>query len=319
MTKLQDKIKGGLFGLLIGDALGVPYEFHGPEDIPGYDEIEMTPPEGFWAAHTGTPAGTWSDDGAQALCLLASLLDKGKFEPNDFGRRLVQWRRVGYMAVDDRVFDIGNQTNSAIEAMQHGGVTPLEAGMTGGEKAQGNGSLMRALPLALWHQGTDSELVRDAHLQSQITHGSLVCQVACALYCLWARRILRGAAHPWHEAFNTLSQIYGVFWSDPDCLVALRQMDWHEDAGAGDGSGWVLSSMQASKHLIGASDLYEDVVKGAIALGNDTDTTACIAGGLAGLRGGIESIPGRWIEQLRGKELVQPLLDLLLERWENAE
>src|SRR3954469_20286014 len=71
-------IEGGIVGLLVGDALGVPYEFHGPDSIPAVQQIEMAPPENYDRAHPGTPPGTWSDDGAQALALLASLLDRGR-------------------------------------------------------------------------------------------------------------------------------------------------------------------------------------------------------------------------------------------------
>ncbi|HLT38469.1 MAG TPA: ADP-ribosylglycohydrolase family protein, partial [Enhygromyxa sp.] len=88
MPTREQRIEGGLLGLLIGDALGVPYEFHGPEQIPAREHIELEPPVGFRRAHPGVPPGTWSDDGAQALCLLASLLDRGRLELADFGERL---------------------------------------------------------------------------------------------------------------------------------------------------------------------------------------------------------------------------------------
>ena len=71
---MKDKIAGGFYGLLIGDALGVPYEFHKADQLPSYEEIEMAPPSGFDRAHSRVEAGTWSDDGAQALCLMDSLL-----------------------------------------------------------------------------------------------------------------------------------------------------------------------------------------------------------------------------------------------------
>ena len=103
---LKDRIEGGLVGLLIGDALGVPYEFHVPDDIPPLADIEMVPPPGFARSHAGTPPypeGTqWSDDGAQALALLASLLERGEFDPHDLARRLVAWQDEGYMAAGAR-------------------------------------------------------------------------------------------------------------------------------------------------------------------------------------------------------------------------
>lgn len=57
---------------------------------------------------------------------------------------------------------------------------------------------------------------------------------------------------------------------------------------------------------------YEDVLKRAIAFGDDTDTTAAVAGGIAGIRAGKSEIPARWRESLRGRELVEPLLHALV-------
>jgi ADP-ribosylglycohydrolase len=204
---IADRLRGAVWGLLVGDALGVPYEFHEPHALLWSDAIEMEPPAGFDRAHWGTPSGTWSDDGAHALCLLASLLERGRFDPDDLASRLLAWREDGYMAVDGRVFDCGIQTSRALDALQEG-ASPLSAGPSG-EYDNGNGSLMRVLPLALWHEGPDAELVELAHQQSQITHGhdrSLVC---CALYCLWARRIVDGEATDWSGAVATLRELYG--------------------------------------------------------------------------------------------------------------
>ena len=73
----RDRLAGSLIGLLVGDALGVPYEFNPPDRIPVPELIEFTPPPGFPRAHRGVPPGTWSDDGAQALVLLVTLLGQG--------------------------------------------------------------------------------------------------------------------------------------------------------------------------------------------------------------------------------------------------
>src|SRR5690349_3517298 len=106
MISFHDRLKGGIFGLLIGDALGVPYEFHAPEALPPLAEIEMAPPAHFPRAHARVAPATWSDDGAQALILLASLLDNSALDMQDFGARLIDWYERGYMAVDHDVFDV---------------------------------------------------------------------------------------------------------------------------------------------------------------------------------------------------------------------
>jgi ADP-ribosyl-[dinitrogen reductase] hydrolase len=299
---LQERIAGGLWGLLVGDAVGVPYEFHQPHDLPPRAELEMTPPPAFRRAHARVAPGTWSDDGAQALALLASLLERGALDLDDFGQRLVAWHETGYLAVDNIVFDVGIQTNQAIRALM-AGVTPHAAGPNH-EHANGNGSLMRVLPLALWHQGSDSELVRDAHTQSLVTHGHLRAQVCCALYCLWARRLLHQLPDAWGDAVATLRAIYGS--TSPE----YAELEWQirpDDPLEGHGGGYVVDCLRSARMAVEAGT-YEDVVKAAIALGHDTDTTACVAGGIAGIRDGVNAIPERWMSQLRGKQLVEPLL-----------
>jgi ADP-ribosyl-[dinitrogen reductase] hydrolase len=105
----REMIEGGIWGLLVGDALGVPYEFHHSASIPLPDSIDFDPPAGFPRAHDGVPPGTWSDDGAQALCLLASLLYRRELDIEDLMRRLTNWYEFGYMAADGQVFDVGER------------------------------------------------------------------------------------------------------------------------------------------------------------------------------------------------------------------
>lgn len=308
MPTRKERIEGGLIGLLVGDALGVPYEFHRPEEIPPLAEIEFQPPKGFRRAHLGIPPGTWSDDGAQALCLLGSLLDCGKFDLEDFSKALVEWYDTGYMAVDGQVFDVGIQTGKALRLMR-AGIPPLVAA-PGDEQANGNGSLMRVLPLALWHQGSDEELVQDARLQSRVTHGHLRSQLCCALYCVWARRILDEIPDPWQDAVSTLRTIY------PESSPEFTELEWSirpDDPPQGTGSGYVVDCLRSARLALQA-ETYEQVVKAAVALGNDTDTSACVAGGIAGIRDGVQAIPPRWLEKLRGQDILEPLLKELLKR-----
>lgn len=309
MTTRDDRIQGGLLGLLIGDALGVPYEFHGPDQIPAQDQIEMAPPVGFHRAHSSVPTGTWSDDGAQALCLLASLLERDGLELADFGDRLVRWFDEGYLAVDGRVFDVGVQTQIALQKMSSG-TTPELAGPND-EYDNGNGSLMRVLPLALWHRGDDRELVRDAMRSSLPTHGHLRSQLCCAAYCLWARRMVGGAElrAAWNDAVDRIERLAGEFENGENELLVL---DLRREPG-GEGSGYVVDCIHSARLAL-EHDSFERVLKTAIAIGNDTDTTAAVAGGIAGIRFGATAIPTRWSRELRGRELLDPLLEALLAR-----
>lgn len=306
---LSDRLAGGLVGLLVGDALGVPYEFHPPDSIPPRSRIEMEPPPGFRRTHPTVPVGTWSDDGAQALALLASLLERDGLDLHDFGERLLRWRREGYLAVDGRVYDIGIQTSRALSALE-AGANPSESGPDG-ERDNGNGSLMRVLPLALWHQGSDAELVELADRQSLPTHGHLRSRLCCAFYCLWARAIIEDCDDPWQDAAHRLQ---AALPDGGDHQEEARFVLDPENHGAPRGSGYVVDTLWSSRLVLEASSDFEGVVRGAVALGNDTDTTAAVAGGLAGIRHGLGGIPRRWREELRGADLLQPLLDDLLKR-----
>lgn len=304
---------GGLVGLLVGDALGVPYEFHPPQRLPAREQIEMQPPARFPRAHTGVSVGTWSDDGAQALCLLASLVERGHFSLVDFTDRLLRWLDRGYLAVDGRVFDVGIQTADALDKLRDG-VSPRESGGVD-VMDNGNGSLMRCLPLALLHVGTDLALVREAHLQSRPTHAHARSQVACAFYCLIATGYLRGLADPWAFADSRLGVVYKAWADAREGSEYLRELDVLRGFPKHDvprGTGYVLDTIWSARRALEEST-FEDVVRAAVLFGNDTDTTACVAGGLAGIRFGLGGIPARWLKQLRGYEIAAPLMSALLE------
>src|SRR4051794_24472175 len=150
-VELATRLVGGVWGHLVGDAVGVPYEFRAAMDI---GEIV------FGAAGThGQPLGTWSDDGALMLALLDSLLDdqlvpgrpgeiavQARWDVEAQGRRIVRWRTGGAFTPDgDGLFDIGNTTSAAIRRLQSG--TPAEEAGGTDEHSNGNGSLMRILPI----------------------------------------------------------------------------------------------------------------------------------------------------------------------------
>jgi ADP-ribosylglycohydrolase/protein-tyrosine phosphatase len=303
----RDRIAGGLVGLLVGDALGVPYEFHPPGRVPPRDQINMQPPDGFPRAHRDTPPGTWSDDGAQALCVLESLLERQGLNLDDFAGRLLRWLDHGHLAVDGRVFDVGIQTSRALVSLRRG--DPAESSGPAGERDNGNGALMRVLPLALWHRGTDEELALLAARQSLPTHGHAQSQVCCAWACLWARALLHEQSDPWAWAADTVGRIAQ---GNRDWLQALDLIHAYGEQPAS-GSGYVVDTLWSARHALMEGDSFDAVVRAAIALGNDTDTTAAVAGGLAGIRHGLYGIPQAWRDCLRGRELYQPLLARLLD------
>ena len=315
----RERIAGGLYGLLVGDALGVPYEFYEANELPVYEKIEMTPPAGFQKTYPRIAAGTWSDDGAQALCLMDSLLKNGKFSLKAYSDALLAWYEEGFWAVGGVVFDVGIQTADALNAYKRG-IPATDCGLMNPE-GKGNGALMRVLPLALWHfvqEDTDlekrsRELVRDAHSQCQITHGHLCNQVCCALYCLAAQGLLEGkeAREAIQEGVCALRSIYR------EQLEYERELEWSvrpDIPWEGRGTGYVVDCLRSAFMILEQASDYEDAIKRAVLLGNDTDTTACVTGGLAGIRYGLRKIPERWLNALKEREKVEVLLAQLEKR-----
>lgn len=306
----HDRIAGGFYGLLIGDALGVPYEFNKADQLPSYEEIDMTPPAGFKKTYPQVKAGTWSDDGAQALCLLDSLLSRGEFSLVNFSDLLLAWYEDGVWAVENKVFDVGVQTSQALHAYKSGLLPAHKCGLLNPE-GKGNGALMRVLPLALWQEDR-KELVLDAHLQCLITHGHICNQVCCALYCLVARALLEGrnAHEAISEAVASLREIYR------DRPEYEQELEWSIRPGTsweGNGTGYVVDCLRSAFMILERTSSYEEAVKQAVLLGNDTDTTACVTGGLAGILYGLQGIPKSWLSMLREQEKAAELLERLLQ------
>ncbi len=302
----RDKILGGIWGLIIGDAVGVPYEFYEANELPELEEIDIIPPNSFKKSYPDVPFGTYSDDSAQFLCVLDSYIECGGFNIDNLAYKISKWLSNGLWAVDKIVFDIGNQTASALREYGNG-VSPLKSGFVIPE-GKGNGSLMRVLGIPLLHGGTDEELVEFAHMQSVITHGHICNQVCCAFYSLVARNLLldKSFEEAYNNAILTLRKIY---INKEEYLYELENNILPDSILIESGTGYVVDCLKSSFKVIRESNSYEEVIKKSIALGNDTDTTAAVAGGLAGIMYGYDSIPKEWYDKLRGKEKVLKLID----------
>ena len=265
-----ERIRGGLYGLLIGDALGVPYEFSSPANIPERQFIEMPPPSSFARAHRAVPAGTWSDDGAQALVLLDSLVTCSSLDLKQFTNGLLAWYRSGYMTPDEKIFDVGIQTMHALENYAQNG-NPLTCGPAD-EWNNGNGSLMRTLPCAFILAQTPAEIISRARRQSLPTHSHRRSQLACALYSLMAWKMVEGNA-----------PVEALDYAQDTLEEAVNPTERHELSILLDGrlepskgSGYVVDSLWSAIRSVLATSDYENCVRNAISLGNDTDTPACI-------------------------------------------
>ena len=293
---VEDRLAGGVWGHLVGDAMGVPYEFTSRGSI---GAVEW----GRVGSHR-QPPGTWSDDGALMLALLDSLLTAG-FAPEDQGARAVRWMREGEYAPGE-VFDVGVATRSSLNRIAAG--TPAPQAGSSNERSNGNGSLMRILPIALVGRSADQQtLFQQASQASAVTHAHPRCRVTCAVYTLLAHRLLSGELDRQHAL--------GAAMEDAKSLLPA---EWETDFNvltewkARSGDGYVVDCFWSAWDAFAGASTYSETIERAIRYGKDTDTTACVAGGLAGIYWGVGAIPSEWREGMRGREIVAPILDRLL-------
>jgi ADP-ribosyl-[dinitrogen reductase] hydrolase len=306
----SDIARAGLLGLLVGDAVGVPYEFNHPSDLPALEAIDMVPPAGFHRSHRRTPVGTWSDDGAHSLALLDSLTKHPDLDLEDLASRLSSWQTDGKYTPDGVVFDIGHQTAVALSRWRQG--TP--AATCGGTAVtdNGNGALMRSLACLLAPSKDLSMLLDRALRHGLPTHGHAQSRVTCALYVMIGWHIgVQGVQHLEQALSDARISLGFALPTELQPTLEFIMEARHETPR---GSGYVVDSFWSAWHALVHSNSYESCIKQAIKLGKDTDTTACIAGGLAGLlygeskQPGDAGIPQRWIDQLQGRELALSLL-----------
>jgi ADP-ribosylglycohydrolase len=308
--KMKNKIESGLFGLAIGDALGVPVEFQSRSYLKANPVSEMIGYETHYQ-----PLGTWSDDSSLAFCLAESLC-KG-FDLFDISRNFVKWYSTELWTPHGHVFDIGIATRNAIHNIAKGHEPELCGGFE--EKDNGNGSLMRILPLIFYLEKEDNiEIIyKKVKAVSSITHAHFRSVFACFIYVVYCLEILKGKDKI--EAYKEMQKILSGFLTDkkfnPVELQLFDRVLKNDISKYPENnihsSGYVLDSLQASFWCFLNSDSYEETVLKAVNLGEDTDTTGAIAGGLAGIYYGIESIPKKWIKNLARTNDIKDLAERL--------
>jgi ADP-ribosylglycohydrolase len=288
-----DKIKGALFGLAVGDALGVPVEFLSREQLTANPIKEMIG-YGTW----DQPPGTWSDDSSLAFCLAENLATG--YDLHKIAENFIAWFRKGFWGAHHKVFDIGNATHASIRRLMQGVSPELAGGME--ESDNGNGSLMRILPL-LFHIKDLPIEERYAKIKevSSVTHAHFLSVYACFIYMEIALLLLKGRNAD--QAYSEMKKIVRDFSGSKG--FNKRELDLFERILGADinkmeestiyATGYVLHTLEASLWCLLNTRSYEDAVLKAVNLGGDTDTTACVTGGLAGLLYGYDTIPKEWV------------------------
>lgn len=307
---MQNIYKDILFGVAVGDALGVPVEFKSREIIAQNPVQEMV---GFGTYNL--PAGTFSDDSSLTFCLAESLSEE--FSLERVAEKFINWYRSNYWTANGNVFDIGIATRQAILRLEKGCKPDLAGGIYVSEN--GNGSLMRILPLLdITKDLPIEERYLLANQVSSITHGHIRSVIACFYYLEFARQIVLGTDKmKIYKTVKTdvLNFINRIGIVEREILIFERLL-FNDITKLQESeiksSGYVLHTLEASIWCLLTTNSYSGAVLKAVNLGEDTDTTGAVTGGLAGLLYGFENIPTNWTNQLARKD---DILDLA-ERWE---
>ena len=291
MITKRDRIIGGIMGVVVGDALGLPVQFMSRNDV------RREPVEGMIGHGTfNLPPGSWSDDSSLTLCLAESLTQKG-YSPPDIRDKFIGWLTKGYMTPYGYAYDMGGTTMMAIRQIQK--YADIRQGPSR-EEDNGNGALMRILPAALYF-ADDPQMVQKVGRLSAMTHGHMRSQIACGFYSVMAGLILQGMG-VWDAYDGAVEAFTAYFKAKPEerphferilsgCLGELGDTQLKS-------TGYVIDSLEAAIWCVLQNDNYSETVLQAVNLGGDTDTIAAIAGGLAGVAYGVQDIPDKWIKCL---------------------
>lgn len=268
--------------MAIGDACGVPFEF---KDRGSYLASDMT---GYGTYNL--PAGTWSDDTSMTIATCDSIRECGLININDIAEKFLSWLDEGTYTPFGDTFDVGNTTYDALLSFSktHDAHTSGKSGI----RDNGNGSLMRIIPIAFLD-------VKDKDIDevSGITHAHEISKEACRIYINIAKNLLSGMKIEDALKNISVSKTY-------ERIKILKDMPAEKIKS----TGYVVDTLEASLWSLINTDNYRDCIIKCINLGNDTDTIAAVAGGLAGIMYGIENIPCEWIEKLQNKKLIDECL-----------
>ena len=317
---MRDKILGGLIGHAVGDALGVAAEFHSREDLRKNPIKDMRPVMTFHNTPIEfQPAGTWSDDTSMSLAFAESLIVKGAYDADDAMRRFSEWYNGGEYTPFGEMWDCGSTSSTAIYRFDNG--EPVDNCGGRSEDDNGNGSIMRILPLAFYLRSRygdypqREEAFELIHLVSSLTHAHERSKMACGIYLSIAAALLNESeAAP--AVYKGLHNAKTYYMRNKDFRGELKHFDRLYESGFADlpesgirSGGYVIDTLEASVWCLLNTSNYADCVLKAVNLGDDADTTAAVAGGLAGAFYGIAAIPRKWVDSLQRKEYVLELYE----------
>ncbi len=294
LEAIRDRAIGAMLGLALGDALGTTLEFKARDTyLPVADIVGGGP--------FGLEPGQWTDDTAMALALADSLAKSNGLDEQDLLARFRAWWRNGTYSCTGHCFDIGGTTAQALRRWEQ--TRADHCGSTDAYSA-GNGSLMRLAPVAIrfWN---DRPALRDAAArQSKTTHAALEAVDACVLYAEILADAIEG--RPRSEVLKARE---GGWAGKIDAIAGGSWRGKHRSQIRA--SGYVAHALEAALWAVGRTTSFPDAICLAANLGEDADTTAAIAGQLAGALGGSAAFPAAWTGKLVWQEHLSETADTL--------
>ena len=290
------KVKNGIIGFVVGDTMGVPVEFNSRERLLLNPVTEMLE----YGTHN-MPKGCWSDDTSMTLATMDSIIKCKEINTNDMADKFIKWYRNGEYTATGIMFDIGTTTQQALVKYQRG----IDiASKCGGEREydNGNGSLMRMLPIAYYCylKGLeDTEILKIVKEVSSITHRHPISILGCYIYVRLAIELLKGKGLL--QAYQEIKKLDYLYFTEDTIYKYERILN--NDIGLYNineisSNGYIVSTLEAVIWtLINSKSFNETIIK-AINLGEDTDTVGACVGGLAGIYYGIENIKQKWKDNI---------------------
>ena len=304
-------VKSMLIGQAVGDALGVPVEFSWREELKKNPVTGMRE-YGSWQQ----PAGTWSDDTSMALAAMESLTRLGKVDYVDVMKNFVRWLEHDEFTANDETFDCGNTCGSAIKNFEDG--APVDECGLRGVMSNGNGSLMRIFPAALYVYAKiddESSALDVIHKFSALTHAHKISQTGCGIYYFITAQILEGQNLNDAVAYglNDAKKFYGNRADFADAMKAYERLFDKNFAALPEdeikSSSYVVDTLEAAVWCLLNTNNYRDALLKAVNLGRDTDTVGAVTGSLAGLYYGIENIPADWLKVLKKRTYLENMAE----------
>jgi ADP-ribosyl-[dinitrogen reductase] hydrolase len=304
---MKNRKRGALFGLAVGDALGAAVEFNSPGSFPEVTGYRSGGPHGL-------SPGEWTDDTSLALALADSIATG--WNPNDQVRRYVDWWKKGKYSVNDRCFDIGITTRSALSRFCSTGDARTSGDSS--EHASGNGSIMRLAPVPIRYAELFpdhlDELIEKLVESSLTTHASPFCLSSCAYMGLVLCGLIHGLPREvvlslnWEPLLH-LEKSYPLHPKVEEVAAgSFRQKQPPEIKG----SGFVVASLEAALWAFHDAQDFRQAVLRAVNLGDDADTTGAVCGQFAGAYWGESGIPLDWRQGLARKDMIDKAIDGLL-------